>query len=187
MLPFKLVVFDIDGVLTDGAIIIDANGNEMKRVSLRVFDALNSFKNNGLFIAAITGEDSIICNFFENRIQWDIFLKGRKDKERALKEVSNYLGVSLQQTVYIGDGKYDAEAIRIAGLGMCPSDANPMAKMNASFILRNKGGECVEEALVVMNILNSCASFPSFLAQWNFKKFLISRFAAFTRMIRKLY
>lgn len=182
---FRLIVFDIDGVLTDGAIIIDAAGNEQKRISLRVLDALASIKEKGFLLAAITGENKAICRFFEKRIDWDAFLSGRKDKDKALEEVVNLLGILLAQAVYVGDGKYDVPAIRKAGLGMCPVDACMDARLNADIILRNGGGNCAEEVLEIVSIKNHHPTSLGFTAAYNLKRLKASRFYAFCRLFFK--
>ena len=62
----KLVVFDIDGVLTDGAITVDSEGKEQKRVNLKDVDAIFALIREGYMIAAVTGEDTEIVKYFED-------------------------------------------------------------------------------------------------------------------------
>lgn len=183
---YQLIVFDIDGVLTDGTIIIDANGGEWKRIPLRALDALSSLKASGLLIAAITGENTDICRFFEKRVAWDAFMTGIKDKGPALAQVAKCLGIPLEQTVYIGDGKYDAPAIRLAGLGVCPRDACLLAKNNADLILGNGGGACVEEIFEIVSVKNRHPSWLGFTAVYALKKVMASRFLSLLKMPWKL-
>ena len=56
----ELIVFDIDGVITDGSVIIDSNGNEQKQINLKDIDAIYELHNRGYKLAAITGEDTDI-------------------------------------------------------------------------------------------------------------------------------
>ena len=59
----RLVVFDIDGVLTDGSIQVDSNGNEQKKINLKDIDAIYELKRKGFLLAAITGEESPIVTY----------------------------------------------------------------------------------------------------------------------------
>ena len=142
----KLIVFDIDGVLTDGRIYIDHTGNEVKSVSLREIDAVFSLQRNGYMIGAITGEDTPMTDYFKGRFVWDYFYTGCKNKLDKLKEIEQNENISSEQILYIGDGKYDAEVLSYAGIGVCPSDGSEEAKRNADIILEGRGGyDCVQE------------------------------------------
>ena len=76
----ELVVFDIDGVLTDGSILVDSRGNEQKRISIKDIDAVYELKRMGFQLAAITGENSPIVAYFQRRFPWDYFFSGCKKK-----------------------------------------------------------------------------------------------------------
>ena len=142
----KLVGFDIDGVITDGNIYIDQDGHESKKFRLTEIDAINSIRAMGIDVIAITGEDSYLVDYFANKIEWKRFERGCKDKRGRLESVLNELEIDKEEVVYIGDGKYDIEAIRYAGYGVCPSNAIQEAKDVADKVLNGKGGEsCVYE------------------------------------------
>ncbi len=137
----KLVIFDIDGVVTDGTVIIDENGNEQKKVNLKDIDAIYHLKKSGYKIAAITGEDSPIVKYFKNRFPWDFFYQGKKNKIESIKVIEEQLIIDRNEICYIGDGKYDVEPLSYAGLGICPLDAIDKAKQASKIILSSKAGE----------------------------------------------
>lgn len=142
----RLVVFDIDGVLTDGNIYVDCDGNETKRFRLTEIDALNDISRIVKFTAAITGEDTTIVDVFEKKTDWSYFVRGCKDKLRALKEIADKFGVPRECICYIGDGKYDIEPIKYVGLGVCPHNAIQEAKDVSDVVLNGNGGEsCIYE------------------------------------------
>ncbi len=142
----KIIVFDIDGVITDGRVLVDEHGKESKFFSLRELDSLNSIKNAGYLIAAITGESTPIVDYFRNRIPWDYYFCGCKDKVAKLKYLEELENITSDEICYIGDGKYDIQAITYAGFGMCPSDGLIEAKEVADMVLNGKGGvDCVQE------------------------------------------
>lgn len=143
---YSLIVFDIDGVLTDGCIYIDENGNETKKYRLTEIDALNDIKRAGYKIAAITGEDTLIVDKFRRIVDWDFFESGCKNKLNVIKEIENELNISNEEICYIGDGKYDIEPIKYVGLGVSPQNAIQDVKDVADVVLNGCGGEsCVYE------------------------------------------
>lgn len=119
----KLVVFDIDGVLTDGCIYVDAFGQEQKRINLKDIDAVFEIRRRGYKIAAITGESTPMADYFEKRVPWDHFQKGCKKKLPALQELAAKMELAPKEICYVGDGKYDRDPMSYAGLGICPADA----------------------------------------------------------------
>ncbi len=152
MARIQLVVFDIDGVLTDGCIYVDSEGRETKRFRLTEIDALNDIERLKIKIVAITGEDTKIVDVFEGKANWYRFIRGCKDKLTELKRIMSDLNISHSETCYIGDGKYDMECIRYAGLGVCPSNAIQETKDVADIVLDGSGGgSCIYELYNMLN------------------------------------
>ena len=152
MEKIKLVVFDIDGVLTDGNIYVDCEGKETKCFRLTEIDTLNDIERSGIKIAAITGEDTRIVDVFEEKAIWSYFVRGCKDKLSELKRILTDFGVDREEICYIGDGKYDIEPIKYVGLGVCPSNAIQDVKDVADIVLKGSGGEsCIYELHQMIN------------------------------------
>ena len=152
----RLVILDIDCVLTDGAIIVDENGKEHKKVNLKDMDAVFELKRRGFLLAAITGEASDIVAYFRKRFPWDYFFFGEKNKKRAIQKLENETGISAHEICYVGDGKYDVEPLGYVKLGMCPMDAVNRAKQAADVILQNAGGSgCLWEVVEILEKYNN--------------------------------
>lgn len=132
----RLVVFDIDGVITDGTVIVDVNGTEQKKINLKDVDAIFELHREGFRLAAITGEKTEIVRYFENRFPWDYFYCGAKKKTEILQEIEQKEQILPEEICYVGDGKYDVEPLEHAGLGICPADAIDRAKQAANMILQ---------------------------------------------------
>ena len=142
----SLLIFDIDGILTDGTVSIDFDGRERKSFSLTEIDALNDMRRDGYKIAAITGEDKPIVDVFQRLVPWDAFLRGCKDKVAVIKQLERQFAADTSEICYIGDGKYDVPAIRYAGLGVAPANAIAEAKEAADIVLDGYGGKnCINE------------------------------------------
>lgn len=162
----KLVIFDIDGVITDGSIIVDTMGREQKKINLKDIDAIFQIKREGYRLAAITGEGSDIVDFFERRFPWDYFYKGNKSKTDAIREIQRKENLSREEICYIGDGKYDVEPLAYAGLGICPKDAIDKAKNAADIILQQGGGQgCLWELLDILKNYNDGAAPENYFYQ----------------------
>lgn len=155
----KLVVFDIDGVLTDGSIQVDSQGNEQKRINLKDIDAVYELKRNGFLLAAITGENSPIVSYFKQRFPWDYFFCGCKSKAETLEQLMRSLEFGRESVAYIGDGKYDIEVLPCAGLSFCPADAVKEAQLAANIVLSRRGGEgCAWEMFEILREYNASDS-----------------------------
>lgn len=155
----QLVVVDIDGVVTDGSVTIDAQGNELKKMNMKDVDALFELHRRGFRLAAITGEDTRIVSYFEKRFPWAYFFRGSKTKKEAMQLIEQETGISREEICYVGDGKYDVEPLRYAGLGLCPANAVGTAKDAADMILQNNGGEgCLWELLDILQQYNDVDS-----------------------------
>lgn len=151
----ELIVFDIDGVITDGSVIIDSKGNEQKQINLKDIDAIFELSRRGFKLAAITGEDTEIVNYFEKRFPWEYFYRGSKTKREAMQQIEQGTGISRENICYIGDGKYDIEPLTYAGLSICPANAIDKAKNASDIILQNDGGKgCIWEIISILENYN---------------------------------
>ena len=151
----ELIVFDIDGVITDGTVIIDSEEREQKQISLKDIDAIFELHRRGYKLAAITGEDTEIVGYFERRFPWEYFYRGNKTKKETMRLIEENTGISREKICYVGDGKYDVEPLTYAGLGLCPANAIDRAKHAADIILQNDGGKgCLWEMVSILEKYN---------------------------------
>lgn len=151
----QMVIFDIDGVITDGKLMIDSKGNEYKSMDFRDIDAIFAFKRNGYRIAFVTGENTEITKYFHDTFKPDYFYSGNKDKANAVREISELSGVTLEHICYIGDGKYDAAPMEITGYSACPDNSIELVKQVAKFHLHTGGGNgCIHELMHLIFDIN---------------------------------
>lgn len=141
----KAVITDIDGVLTDGKAIISSGGYG-KTICFKDLDSFVSLRAGGILLGVLTGEKDFFTQYIKEKIQPDLFVEGCRDKGRVLKEFSEMHGILLNEICYIGDGKYDMDAIKIVGLGCCPHDAIDAIKNVSDIVLMTDGGNgCISE------------------------------------------
>lgn len=152
----ELIVFDIDGVITDGSVIIDSDGHEQKQINLKDIDAIFELHRRGFKLAAITGEDTEIVDYFERRFPWEYFYRGNTTKKETMQLLEKGTGVGREHICYIGDGKYDVEPLSYAGLSLCPANAIDRAKNAADIVLQNEGGKgCIWEIISILEKYNN--------------------------------
>ena len=162
----KLIVFDIDGVITDGTLIVDVNGNEQKRINLKDIDAIFELHRRGYKLAAITREDTEIVSYFKKRFPWDYFFQGIKQKTDAIYRIQEQEKLSVEEICYVGDGKYDVNPLAYVGLGISPADAVDQAKSAAKIILQTDGGQgCLWELIPILETYNNSSCAEYFLFQ----------------------
>jgi YrbI family 3-deoxy-D-manno-octulosonate 8-phosphate phosphatase len=144
----KLVLLDIDGVLTNGKVTVDSHGNESKTIDFKDIDAVFEMKRRKLLVGLLTGEATPITLFFKERFKPDFFYNGCKNKPEALKEILAKTGLSSDEACYVGDAKYDIPIMKLVGVSGCPENAIPEVKELATVQLARRGGDgCVWEFL----------------------------------------
>ncbi len=144
----KAFTFDIDGVMTDGGILADLEGQ-----LYRTFDAKDGFAvrmacMNGFPVGVITGgrSQSIRARFGSNGIKPEDIYLGSRDKIEDFHDFCRRHKLNPDQVMYFGDDLPDIEVIRAAGIGVCPSDAVEEVKEAADIISDRPGGRaCVRE------------------------------------------
>ena len=147
----KMLVFDIDGVVSDGKRYADGKELEIKTLQLKDLDAIGLFAETGYKLGCISGEDTEFSKQFLKMKALDYIRLGCKDKKAALQEFMDRYHMETTEVCYIGDGKYDIPALKLAGLAVCPNDAIQEVKDIADIVLKRKGGEgCLAECYSIL-------------------------------------
>lgn len=148
----KLVLLDIDGVITNGKIQINSEGQEIKQIDFKDVDAIFELKKRNYKIGIITGEDTPIVKYFNDRFKPNYFYFNCKDKVSKIKKIQEIGGYKNDEICFIGDSKHDIDAIKYVGLGICPNNASTNVKNVADVVLKANGGDgCIQELLDLLN------------------------------------
>ncbi len=113
----RLLVLDVDGVMTDGRIYYSSTGEELKAFNIRDGLGIKLLQRAGIEVAIITGRTSPMVERRAGELGISRVVQGREDKQLALRELSGELGIPLEHCAYMGDDLPDLGAIRSAGLG----------------------------------------------------------------------
>ena len=139
--PIRWILSDVDGVMTDGRIIYDSAGVEIKQFHVRDGLGIKMWMRAGLGFGIITARDSPMVARRADELGIKHVSQGSGDKlDRATSMLSD-LGVSLEQVCYLGDDLPDLGVMRAAGLAVAPADASTDARENADWVLRCCGGQ----------------------------------------------
>jgi len=137
----KLAVFDVDGVLTDGKLILGESGNEYKSFHVRDGHGLVMLLETGCKIAVITARSSNIVAERMASLGIKYVFQGEKDKGLRLLKLIEDLGLERHQVAYVGDDVIDLPAMINVGLPIAVADAHPEVKNNADWVTENRGGQ----------------------------------------------
>lgn len=136
-----LMVFDVDGVMTDGRLYYGDDGEHLKVFHVHDGHGLKKLAATGVTLAIITGRDTAMVARRARELGIEHVIQGREDKGRALAELAGRLGLSARQTGYAGDDEPDVAALRWARLAFAPANAQACAKSAAGHITEARGGE----------------------------------------------
>jgi 3-deoxy-D-manno-octulosonate 8-phosphate phosphatase (KDO 8-P phosphatase) len=149
LLPnIKTFIFDVDGVLTDGKILIHSDGELLRSFDTKDGYAIKCALLKGFKIAIITGgRNEAVRERFKELGVFDIYL-GAHHKLDAYQDLMDNYDLKAEEILYIGDDIPDIPVMEKVGLGCCPSDAVPDVKARADYISHKKGGKgCVRELI----------------------------------------
>ena len=141
-------VFDIDGVFTDGKIIVDSQGKESRSFNTKDGIAVKLANDLGYNIAIITGANNDGIKARMNRLGIKNVFLNSSDKVKDLLNFSKTNNINLGKTIYMGDDLPDIFPMNLVYLKTCPHDAAPEVREISDYVSNKKGGEgCVRDVI----------------------------------------
>ena len=154
----KLIILDVDGVLTDGTKIYDKKHNVIgKRFLCKDFTAIKRFVAAGIDVVMISGDNWNFDMASKRNIEF-ICSRGEDlslDKSRYLERISQKHGVDLENMAFVGDDYFDLSMFHSLKYTFCPSDAPHIIKQNSYHVLNSQGGSGVVVELYDYAITNN--------------------------------
>ena len=136
----RLVVFDVDGVLTDGRIYLNPEGVEMKVFHARDGLGIRLLRDAGIEVAVISGRKSPVVAQRMSALGVAHVFQGQDDKLPLFEKLLHTLGVAAHDTVYVGDDVIDLPVMAAAGLAVAVADAHPAVRRAADLLTTAPGG-----------------------------------------------
>ena len=137
----RMLVLDVDGVLTDGKLYFDHTGNEMKAFNTRDGMGMKALQRVGIEVAIITGRKSQAVTHRMAQLGIQHVYQGREDKLEAFLGLLEISGLDAQQVCFAGDDWIDLPVLLRAGLAVSVADAEDRVKQQAHWITRRDGGD----------------------------------------------
>ena len=139
----KAIFFDVDGVLTDGKIIYDDNGKEIKTFHVRDGLIISYLKKAGILTGAISGRESAAVTRRFAELKIDFCHQGIVDKAMVFEKLMAHYKLKPKEVAFIGDDLNDLPIFKLAGFAICPSDTYDYVKARADLVTFAKGGDGV--------------------------------------------
>lgn len=136
----RLLVLDVDGVLTDGRVWYSQQGEAMKTFSLRDGHGLALVRQHGVEVGIITGEENGFVTSRAAKLGIERIAMGRREKLEVLDAWREELGLEWEQIAYMGDDLPDLPCLQAVGLSGCPRDAEPEIRRSVDCITEARGG-----------------------------------------------
>ncbi|MCF7811437.1 HAD hydrolase family protein [bacterium] len=136
----KMIILDVDGVMTDGRTFVNEQRVEAKAFSYRDGFGIYMATRIGLKFGIITGRKSPIVELRAEQLGINEVHQGFEDKDIILKDILERNGVKLEEVAYMGDDLFDIPVLRLVGLSATPADGEDEVKEVVNWIAPRKGG-----------------------------------------------
>lgn len=162
----RLLVLDVDGVLTDGGLYYDLQNQVMKRFDVQDGLGIKIAQKAGIKIAVITGLESAAVEARMKDLGIEDYFAGFLDKRACLEELKARHNLEWEQMAYMGDDWIDLSVMDMVGLPLAVANAQPEVKSIASYVTTAKGGQgAVRE--IIRHLLMAQGKYEAVLAAWS--------------------
>lgn len=151
----RLLLSDVDGVMTDGGLTFTSAGNEIKTFHIRDGMGIRLWQRAGGEFGMVTGRKSPIVDRRAAELGVTLLRQGSDDKLPLVKELATESGVTLEETAYIGDDLPDLAAIRAVGMGIAVADAVEEIRAAAKYTTSVPGGQGAVREVVELLLKNT--------------------------------
>lgn len=149
----RAVVFDVDGVLTDGGLWYGHTGEALKRFDVKDGHGIVLARLTGLPVALLTARTSAIVDVRAQELRVAKVFQGRKEKGTGFEELCLELGFAAAEVAYMGDDLNDLPALTRAGFSGCPADAVVQVREAVDFVSSRPGGQGAAREFVELLLL----------------------------------
>jgi 3-deoxy-D-manno-octulosonate 8-phosphate phosphatase (KDO 8-P phosphatase) len=136
----KLLLLDVDGVMTDGRIIFDSNGTESKFFNVKDGHGIKLLQRAGVEVGIVSGRASLVVANRAAELGITRFFQGALDKLSVFREILRDTGLGDAEIAFMGDDLIDIPVMRRVGFAAAPADAVAEVLPYAHFVARNRGG-----------------------------------------------
>jgi 3-deoxy-D-manno-octulosonate 8-phosphate phosphatase (KDO 8-P phosphatase) len=136
----RVAIFDVDGVLTDGALYYEDSGKEMKAFSVHDGHGIRMLRDSGVALAIISSRSSHSLEARARNLGIELLFQGAADKLAAFSELQGRCGTGAEACAYVGDDLVDLPVMKRCGLAVAVPDAPASVRQQAQYVTRARGG-----------------------------------------------
>ncbi|MCK5715413.1 MAG: 3-deoxy-manno-octulosonate-8-phosphatase KdsC [Nitrosomonadaceae bacterium] len=136
----QVVIFDVDGVLTDGTLYLTDGGEEIKAFNSRDGHGMKMLRASGVELAIITARKSRCVKLRAKNLGIPLIFQGAKNKLQVFEELLTKLGLDVSACAYMGDDLIDLPVMSRCGLSICVPAAPALVKKQVHYVTRLEGG-----------------------------------------------
>jgi len=166
----KMLALDIDGVMTDGGIIMDSEGRESKIFNVRDGHGLVLLERHGIRVAIITGRTSAVVEHRARDLKITEVYQGALNKKEVFGEMLKKNNLRPDDVAYIGDDIVDIPVLKLAGFSAAVFDAEETVKKVVDHVTVNRGGQGAVREVCEM-LLRAQGFWPEIAARYEFSEF----------------
>ena len=136
----RLAIFDVDGVLTDGALVFSGSGEELKVFNVLDGHGMKLLQESGVTLAVITSRASRAVEERMRNLGIDLLFQGAQEKLPAFNQLIESRGIAAEAASFIGDDLQDVPLLKRCGLAATVPDAPAPVRRHAHYVTRARGG-----------------------------------------------
>lgn len=167
----KLLILDVDGVMTDGRIIMDHEGHEIKHFDARDGHGLKIIQRYGIEVVLLTGRKSEVVNHRARDLRIKDVYQGLVNKKDVLEEILQKHNLPASAVAFLGDDIVDIPVLKRVGFSAAVADALDVVKKSVDYVTEHKGGRGAVRELCEL-ILQAQGKWPEIAAQYEFSEYM---------------
>ena len=137
----RIVIFDVDGVLTDGTLYLTAGGEEIKAFNSRDGHGMKMLKASGVELAIITARESRSVKLRAENLNITLLYQGEKNKLKVFVSLVTKLKLDMSSCAYVGDDLIDLPVMTRCGLSICVPSSPILVKKHVHYVTNSEGGQ----------------------------------------------
>jgi 3-deoxy-D-manno-octulosonate 8-phosphate phosphatase (KDO 8-P phosphatase) len=137
----KMLILDVDGVMTDGGILMDSDGREMKKFNVRDGHGLVMIQRHGIQVAILTGRTSAVVEHRARDLRISEVYQGALNKKEVLTTILEKNRLAPEEIAYMGDDIVDIPVLKMVGFSAAVADALDVVKRSVDFVTVQPGGK----------------------------------------------
>ena len=167
----KLLILDVDGVMTDGRIIMDNEGRETKNFDVRDGHGIKILQRYGIKVAILTGRKSKVVEYRAKDLEINDVYQGAFNKKDVFKKILEQHKLSASAVAFLGDDIVDIPVLKSVGFSAAVVDAIDVVKKSVDYITWQKGGQGAVREICEM-ILQAQGKWPEIAAKYEFTEYV---------------